>query len=187
VSYLGGACDSYTLNFSRPASGIYNQYYKFLRLGIEGYTLKVANMMKVASFIREEIAKIEIKGKKLFKILDDGDNECLPVVAAMIDPSMKRPYDDIDLQWALSQHHWYVSGYHLNLEDPLTKDSLPLFEGTSKDKSMFRVVVKSNLTFPLAKHLVDSFKESITFLEAHGPGYLKVHKKAKMFAGHKHC
>ena len=30
VSYLGGKADSHTLNFSRPASGIYVQYYKFL-------------------------------------------------------------------------------------------------------------------------------------------------------------
>lgn len=32
VSYLGGKAQSYTLNFSRPASGIYVQLYKFLRL-----------------------------------------------------------------------------------------------------------------------------------------------------------
>ena len=37
VSYLGGKADSYTLNFSRPATGVFVQYYKFLRLGLEGY------------------------------------------------------------------------------------------------------------------------------------------------------
>lgn len=31
VSYLGGQCDSLTLNFSRPASGCYVQMYKFVR------------------------------------------------------------------------------------------------------------------------------------------------------------
>ena len=36
VAYLGGKAESYTLNFSRPASGIYVQLYKFLRLGKEG-------------------------------------------------------------------------------------------------------------------------------------------------------
>jgi glutamate decarboxylase len=30
VSYLGGHCDSITLNFSRPASGSYVQMYKFV-------------------------------------------------------------------------------------------------------------------------------------------------------------
>ena len=37
VSYLGGKADPYTLNFSRPATGVFVQYYKFLRLGLEGY------------------------------------------------------------------------------------------------------------------------------------------------------
>jgi hypothetical protein len=30
VTYLGGHCDSMTLNFSRPASGVYVQYYKLV-------------------------------------------------------------------------------------------------------------------------------------------------------------
>jgi glutamate decarboxylase len=38
VSYLGGVSDSYTLNFSRPAAGVYCQMYKFLRLGGGGCT-----------------------------------------------------------------------------------------------------------------------------------------------------
>ena len=37
VSYLGGSSDSFTLNFSRPATGVYVQFYKFLRLGTTGY------------------------------------------------------------------------------------------------------------------------------------------------------
>lgn len=37
VAYLGGKGDSYTLNFSRPAAGVYVQYYKFHRLGFTGY------------------------------------------------------------------------------------------------------------------------------------------------------
>lgn len=36
VAYLGGRAESYTLNFSRPASGLYVQLYKFLRLGRDG-------------------------------------------------------------------------------------------------------------------------------------------------------
>lgn len=36
VSYLGGRGESYTLNFSRPASGLYVQLFKFLRLGKDG-------------------------------------------------------------------------------------------------------------------------------------------------------
>lgn len=36
VAYLGGKAESFTLNFSRPASGLYVQLYKFLRLGRDG-------------------------------------------------------------------------------------------------------------------------------------------------------
>ena len=35
--HLGGSSDSFTLNFSRPATGVYVQFYKFLRLGTTGY------------------------------------------------------------------------------------------------------------------------------------------------------
>merc|ERR1719203_2580846 len=52
VSYLGGKGESYTLNFSRPASGVYVQFYKFLRLGFEGYAALEKNMMTVAKHIR---------------------------------------------------------------------------------------------------------------------------------------
>ena len=43
VSYLGGQAESYSLNFSRPASGVYVQYYKFLRLGRTGYTRYISS------------------------------------------------------------------------------------------------------------------------------------------------
>merc|ERR1712032_1697242 len=52
VSYLGGKADSYTLNFSRPATGIYVQLYKFLRLGLEGYSQLEKNMCGTADMLR---------------------------------------------------------------------------------------------------------------------------------------
>merc|ERR1719195_2138533 len=52
VSYLGGNAESYTLNFSRPASGVYVQLYKFLRLGMYGYQKMVESQMKVTRKIR---------------------------------------------------------------------------------------------------------------------------------------
>ena len=52
VSYLGGVGESYTLNFSRPATGSYVQMYKFLMLGREGYSMAVRNQMDTAARIR---------------------------------------------------------------------------------------------------------------------------------------
>jgi len=146
VTYLGGHCDSMTLNFSRPASGVYVQYYKLvsmgvcgclqlvsalpcfshplvppqLRLGKAGYASKVANQMKVAAYLRDFLRNAKNdNGQNYFEILDAGDTGCcLPVVAARLNPALGNKYDDIDLQHALSESHWYVSGYALGFEDP---------------------------------------------------------------------
>ena len=45
VTYLGGKAESYTLNFSRPAAGVYAQYYKLLHFGVSGYRQLCDNMM----------------------------------------------------------------------------------------------------------------------------------------------
>jgi len=103
VTYLGGQCDSMTLNFSRPASGPYVQFYKLLRLGKEGYSSKVANQMNVAAYLRNFLKELKHpSGKHRFEILDGGDTCCLPVVAARLNPEVQLQYDDIDLQHALS-------------------------------------------------------------------------------------
>ena len=48
VTYLGGKAHSYTLNFSRPATGVYSQYYKLLNYGMAGYRQCNDNMMSNA-------------------------------------------------------------------------------------------------------------------------------------------
>ena len=58
VSYLGGKGDSYTLNFSRPASGVYVQFYKFNRLGLAGYRDLEQNMMTNAKVIRDGMKRM---------------------------------------------------------------------------------------------------------------------------------
>ena len=174
VSYLGGKGESYTLNFSRPASGVYVQFYKFLRLGMEGYRALCDNMMSTASFIRTGLKAMRRPGgEPLFRILDDGDKGCLPVVTAMLDPALNLPYDDIDLQHALAQSLWYVSGYAMNLLDPISEQTLPLFHDAPGEQTMFRIVVKSNLTRPLAVHLLQAFKDALSFLDMHADGFKK--------------
>jgi len=119
VSYLGGHCDSMTLNFSRPASGPYVQLYKFLRLGREGYVSKVQDQMEVAAYLRGSLRSLMTKGgQPRFEILDGGEHEhgCLPVVGARLSKACGFVYDDIDLQHALAESHWYVSGYELSRE-----------------------------------------------------------------------
>jgi len=166
VTYLGGKADSYTLNFSRPASGVYVQYYKLLRYGINGYRQVCANMMSNAQYIREALAGMVINGLPRFVILDDGAHGCLPVVTAMLNPECNFTYDDVDLQHVLSQHHWYVSGYKMGINDPVTEEYRALFSDQDQDQTMFRVVVKNNLTRNMAIHLIDSFNAAFGLLDA---------------------
>jgi glutamate decarboxylase len=166
VTYLGGKADSYTLNFSRPASGVYVQYYKLLRFGMEGYRQCCDNMMSNAKHIRDGLKKMTYQDKPRFVFLDDGDTHCLPVVTAMLNPACSFSYDDIDLQHVLAQHHWYVSGYKMEFNDPETEKGRPIFSDEPADQTMFRVVVKNNMTRNMADHLLDSFAESFSFLDS---------------------
>ena len=107
VSYLGGKARSYTLNFSRPASGVYSQYYKFLHYGMTGYRQCNDNMMANAKFLRDGLRAMT----------------------------------------------------H-------SEQTLPLFHDTDAEESMFRIVVKTNLTRNMAEHLLDSFRATADFFDA---------------------
>ena len=99
VTYLGGKSESMTLNFSRPASGPYVQYYKLLRLGRQGYKQKVENQMAVAKYLRDFL-KAQVhkpSGKPRFQLLDGGDTACLPVVAARINPEVSILWSTINV------------------------------------------------------------------------------------------
>lgn len=52
---------------------------------------------------------------------------CLPVVSARLNPELGLHYDDKDFQHALSESHWYVSGYSLGFENPATFEFEDLF------------------------------------------------------------
>ena len=166
VTYLGGKAESYTLNFSRPASGVYVQYYKLMRYGLSGYQQVCETMMSNAKYLRDGLKAMTYKGKPRFVSLDHGDEDALPVVAASLNPDCDFTYDDIDLQHALSQHHWYVGGYKMAFDHPLTEESIPLFSDEEAGRTMFRIVVKNNLTRGMADHLLASFAETFEFLDA---------------------
>jgi len=82
-----------------------------------------------------------------------------------------RRYDDIDLQHAIAQEHWYVCGYKVNMKHPITEETHHLFHDADPSTPMFRVVVKANLSMPMADNLVASIAKSFAFLDAHGAGF----------------
>ena len=166
VTYLGGKAESYTLNFSRPASGVYVQYYKLMRYGLSGYQQVCETMMGNAKYIRDGLKAMTHNGKPRFVFLDHGDHSALPGVAASLNPACDFTYNDIDLEHALSRHHWYVGGYKMSLNHPLTEENIPLFSDEDGQRTMFRIVVKNNLTRGMADHLLASFEATFEFLDA---------------------
>lgn len=167
VTYLGGVSYSMTLNFSRPATGVYVQAYKFLRLGLQGYHRKVQNQLETTMNFREKMRSVKwTNGEPLFEICDPDQEPGLPVFAARINPELDLDFDDFKLQHAISEFHWYVSAYRLSFEDftkggktgPLCKDEL-------SSASMFRVVFKSNLTQVLAEDLFCRISEIINHIK----------------------
>lgn len=178
VSYLGGKGESYTLNFSRPASGPMVQLYKFLRLGRIGYQAKVDSQMATAKFLRDGLKKMTIEdGSPRFVMLDYGDENCLPVVAACLNPALNLSYDDIDFQHMVAARHWYVCAYALAFNDPWTEKKRVMFSDTPMTQTMFRIVVKSDLTMGLAVDLLNAIQESIDALDKLDLGYLAIHRE----------
>jgi len=99
VTYLGGTSYSMTLNFSRPATGIYVQAYKFLRMGMLGYKAKVRNQLDTCMYFRNKMREVKWKnGKPLFEICDPDDEPGLPVFSGRVNPELGLEYDDFNLQ-----------------------------------------------------------------------------------------
>lgn len=165
VTYLGGISYSMTLNFSRPATGIYVQAYKFLRMGMQGYKQKVQNQLDVTSHFREKMRALKwTSGEPMFEISDADDEPGLPVVSCRVNPKLGlAPHiDDFSIQNAVGEFHWYIGAYRLSFED-FTKggEAAPLCKDEPIDASMFRVVFKSNLSKRLADDLFTHLLEII--------------------------
>ena len=84
-----------------------------------------------------------------------------------MNPALNAPYDDIDLQHAIAQEHWYVCGYKMNMKHPITEETHHLFHDADPSTPMFRVVVKANLSMPMADNLIASIAKSFAFLSVH--------------------
>jgi hypothetical protein len=139
---------------------------------------KVENQMGVASYLRHFIANLKHpSGKPRFQMLDGGDSCCLPVVAARLNPELGLHYDDIDFQHALSESHWYVSGYSLGFENPMNERFENLCSDANEATTMFRIVVKSNLTQSLAENLAEKIENIVTILDDMDGGYESIHSK----------
>ncbi len=127
INYLGGEMLNYSLNFSRSASQVYLQYYNFLRLGREGYTRIMNNIMDNARYLEERLLK---SGN--FQLLTD--TGYLPVIVLKLkDDSF---YNVFQICEILRERGWVVPAY-----------TLP---PNAQDEAVMRVVVKENFSRDMA-------------------------------------
>ena len=153
VNYLGGAQPTYTFNFSRGSGMIQAQMYSFLRLGREGYTSIVANMLANARHINEALAA---SGK--YEILNPGLAE--PVVTFRLrgDPG----FDVYHLSARLRENGWIVPAY-----------SLP---PDADDVHLMRIVVRLDLSRQMVEVLLRDLDHAYEALAAESPPPRKVSK-----------
>lgn len=144
VNYLGGDQASFTLNFSRGASGVIGQYYQFLRLGFEGYKAIMSNGLVTAHYLRQLIIE---SGQ--FDIVDKGH---MPLVAFSLKPEVDS-CTVFDIQDKLRCRGWVVPAYTCSRG--------------AESLSIMRVVVKQNFTTDLANLLMNDIKMALEHFKLH--------------------
>lgn len=142
VNYLGGDMPTFTLNFSRPGNQIVAQYYNFLRLGREGYTIAMQQMRRTACYLSDQIEKMGP-----FELLTRGTD--IPVFAF----SLKEPrhYSVYDLSDKLREHGWQVPAYTMP----------PKVE----DLAVLRIVVREGFSRDLADLLLNHLQDAVQHFE----------------------
>lgn len=77
----------------------------------------------------------------------------------------------------IAERHWYISGYHFSYKHPITEQTLPLCSDVPAEQSLFRVVVKANLTRQLAEDLLVAVRETVVLMDEAGAGFRDMHRK----------
>ncbi|CAG8484890.1 28918_t:CDS:10 [Dentiscutata erythropus] len=112
INYLGSDQASFTLNFSKSASNIIAQYYVLIRLGRQGFTSIMRNLMSTTDYLA---AKLESTNK--FEVLSDRNGNGVPLVAFRL-TAKDLHYDEFDVAHRLREHQWIVPSYtmapHIN-------------------------------------------------------------------------
>lgn len=128
VDYLGGELPTFALNFSRPAGQIISQYYKFLRLGREGYTAIQEDCAHTAQFLGEQLEKLNI-----FEMLYDGHGG-IPAVCYALKDEKKAGFSLYDLSDRLRMHGWQIASYPLPKgREETTVQRILIRHGVSRD------------------------------------------------------
>lgn len=146
INYLGGEMQNFSLNFSRPASQVFLQYYNFLRLGQEGYRRIMDNIMRNARHLEEKILSLG-----LFDLLTDVNY--LPVVVIKLRDDSR--YTVFQICEILRERGWSVPAYTLPPD--------------AEEIAVMRVVVKENFTRDMGDIFAQDLANAIQRLETDRP------------------
>jgi len=145
VSYLGGSMPTFALNFSRPGAQVLLQYFRFLRLGREGFTEVQGASQKVALFLSRSIGELAA-----FELVTDGSD--IPVFAWRLAEGHTDKWTLYHLSERLRMRGWLVPAYPLS--------------GELSDQTVMRIVCRNGLSHDLAEDLLRDIRTETDFLDA---------------------
>jgi glutamate decarboxylase len=162
-NYLGKTDATFTLNFSTGASMVLAQYYNFVRLGREGYTLVMKAMQQNAQALAE---KLEANGN--FELIG-AEEEQLPLVAFKLREG--REYDEFDVSWQLSaERGWMLPAYTMPPD--------------AQEVKVMRALVKETLNRAQVDRLADDIDEACKTLDEKGGAHPAERKAMKRSPGY---
>ena len=109
VDYLGGQVGTFAINFSRPAGQVISQYYKFLRLGREGYT-----EVQMACYDDDAVSRRRDRSARALRVhLHGSEKTGIPAICFRIKTGAKPAYTLYDLSDRLRLRGWQVPAFLL--------------------------------------------------------------------------
>ena len=145
VSYLGGEMPTFALNFSRPGAQVLLQYYRFLRLGRDGYTAIQQACQNVARYLSHGIGELDA-----FELLTEGTD--IPVFAWRLKAGHTDKWNLYHLSERLLIRGWLVPAYPLS--------------GDQADETVMRIVCRNGLSRDLAEDLLRDIRLETAYLDA---------------------
>jgi glutamate decarboxylase len=145
INYLGGNMPNYTLNFSRPSSGVILQYFAFLRLGHEGYRRVVASALANARALAEKLGAIEG-----LRVIGDGSTFPIVVLRSTGDAQAAGSDRGVDLNLLshrLRERGWIVPAYTLPPD--------------AEHVTVLRMVVKENFSRDMVDMLASDIRATV--------------------------
>jgi glutamate decarboxylase len=148
INYLGGDMPNYSLNFSRPSNSVVLQYFNFLRLGREGYSEIVGNVLANARALATKLQDIDG-----LELINDGSTFPTVVLRA----SEPQATDLTALSHLLRERGWIVPAYTL----PANAQSV----------SVLRMVVKENFSRDMVDMLSDDLRGALRAMRKQATTY----------------